>query len=174
MTEEIWKPVGELPYEVSNLGRVRRSLSSSGPNKGTQPGRVLVQCTRQAYARVHLSVNGKCLARCVHRLVAEAFIGPRPAGADINHKNGIKADNRDVNLEYCTRGENMRHAISNNLVKVIGATGESNPSAKLTAMSVRSIRELAKSATHAELGLMFGVSRSLIGQIVNKKIWVAA
>ncbi len=50
--------------------------------------------------------------RMVHSLVADRFIGPRPTGADINHKDGDKTNNCVTNLEYCTRAENMRHAVA--------------------------------------------------------------
>src|SRR5688500_18178567 len=51
----------------------------------------------------------------VHRLVAAAFIGPRPQVAQINHKNGIKSDNRAENLEYCTGSQNMKHCFMTGL-----------------------------------------------------------
>lgn len=42
-----------------------------------------------------------------HCLVAEAFLGPRPPGNDVRHKNDNGLDNRAVNLEYGSRSQNM-------------------------------------------------------------------
>jgi len=41
-----------------------------------------------------------------HTLVAETFIGPRPDGRVVRHKNGIPGDDRPDNLEWGTQREN--------------------------------------------------------------------
>ena len=47
----------------------------------------------------------------IAREVAHAFIGVRPEGMQINHKNGIKTDNRVENLEYISPSDNLKHAV---------------------------------------------------------------
>lgn len=70
------------------------------------------------YSRVDLySDDGKPHTKKVHRLVAEAFLDCDPDRDQINHKNGIKTDNRVENIEWCTRSENTRHAYANGLLK---------------------------------------------------------
>lgn len=44
----------------------------------------------------------------IHEIVADTFIGPRPEGMEIDHKDEDKSNNHVTNLEYVTHAENMR------------------------------------------------------------------
>ena len=105
--KEKWKPIkGYRNYEVSNLGRVRN----------TDTNRIRCQQKRKSgYVKVSLYKNNIEHTYDVHRLVAEAFV-PNPKNfPEVNHKHGNKADNRASELEWTTRHDNMRHAISTGL-----------------------------------------------------------
>ena len=60
---------------------------------------------------VGLSIKQRVVCRYVHHLVAEAFIGARPQGFQLNHLDGVKANNAAKNLEYTTPMQNIHHAI---------------------------------------------------------------
>lgn len=115
VVKEIWKEISGYNglYQVSNLGNVR-----SMPREGTKGGIMkLSHYMRNSYLIVQLYLNGKGKRYFVHKLVAQAFI-PNPLNKpQVNHKNGIKTDNRVSNLEWVTCQENIEHAYKHRLHK---------------------------------------------------------
>lgn len=108
---EIWSFIPEYItlYRASTLGRI---MSYSR----YEYGKLLKTSTNVwGYYMVTFSVKGKRKTFSVHRLIALAFL-PNPLKLPcINHKNGIKTDNRLCNLEWCTYSENNVDALQQGL-----------------------------------------------------------
>ncbi len=119
---EVWaKARGSDHHEVSNIGRVR-SLSHvvrCGPPPGTRIAKGIFLTpfisSSTGYFQVLFSDKKK---HSVHRLVAHAFCEGYVDGRVVNHKNGIRTDNRASNLEWVTQAQNNQHAYS-----VLGRNG---------------------------------------------------
>lgn len=108
--QEIWKSMPEFDnqYEVSNMGRFR-SIDRMIIRRGNQvkiKGRIL-KGRQDAYGYVTMTIKNKQVK--AHRLVAKHFIENPLNKSQVNHKNGIKSDNRAINLEWCSHEENMKH-----------------------------------------------------------------
>lgn len=168
---ETWKPVVgyETHYEVSDLGKVRRIRAATG----ARVGKVLKDAPMTSkYRFVVLCMDCKPKAHSVHRLVAAAFIGPCPEGQEVNHKNGIREDNRLANLEYMTRQQNIIHGQRTLPRKQTSLRGEMVPNAKLTEQKVREIKKrLANGESQKTIADDFGVVRQVIWGINHGRWW---
>src|SRR5699024_5494412 len=119
---ENWKPVVgyEGLYEVSDWGNVRslaRTVTRSDGRVRPFPSKVLSQGFSGERERplVALCKNGKQTTKWVHRLVAEAFLGPAPDGMEACHRNDDCQDNRPENLYWGTRSDNLNDMVANGL-----------------------------------------------------------
>lgn len=148
ISEEEWRPIGGVKpgYEVSSLGRVR------------SPRKVLSPYTTN-YVYVFLGAKNR---RSVHRLVCEAFHGPPPPDAEVNHIDANPFNNRADNLEWVSRSGNRQHTLK---------LGKHNR-ARLTIEQVVEIRtRLAQGEIGQRLADEYGVSRRAITNIKCRHTW---
>lgn len=98
---EIWAdvPSWEGYYYVSNQGNIKNAKWQT-----------LKKRTDSGYYRVCLTHKDRKEFILVHRLVLTVFGEPQKDKTYVNHKNGIKTDNRIENLEWCSQKENVAHA----------------------------------------------------------------
>jgi hypothetical protein len=136
-SDETWLLVNEFPgYEVSDQGGVRSlprvTVSCHGVNMLIK-GCVLTPSPRpDGYLNVSLWRDGRRQTRLVHQLIARAFVPNPLAKEQVNHKSGVKGDNRVANLEWATRSENMRHAfdVLKHKPTWLGRGGKGHPTSK--------------------------------------------
>lgn len=152
MNQEIWKDIKgyEGFYKVSNLGRImglgREVRNTKYGSVRYIPESILKRkgTNSSGYTNIILRKNNKNKSFYVHRIVAENFLNPIDGKKIINHKNGIKTDNRLINLEWCTEKENIQHSIKTGLSKlktnckevIDMSTGEKYESVKFAALDL--------------------------------------
>lgn len=138
---EIWLDVVgyERTYEVSSEGRIRRK-ETVVPCKGNSTRVVKARDTkvfvgRTGYNTVVLCQEGKPTTYTVHQVVAQAHIPGFVKSTELNHKDGIKTNNRAANLEVSDPSHNQFHAVREGLIPKQGisqyrnVTYVSNPKA---------------------------------------------
>jgi hypothetical protein len=100
--KETWKDVqwDGFTIQASSFGRIMRPSGTATYGHARQDGYLAFRI--QTYTKSH-------------RIIASAFHGPIPEKHVVNHKNGIKHDNRPENLEITTQQRNCAHSTQTGL-----------------------------------------------------------
>lgn len=168
---EVWKDVlgYEGCYQVSNLGRVK-SLSRNiiHRNRVCDHREKILSQRDNGHGYLYTRFSAKPFY--VHRLVAAAFVSNPGNKKTVNHKNGIKADNRAENLEWCTQQENGNHSfhvLKNQQEICKGMRSVTNGRAKInTPEKLTEVRVLLKKGLKIRsIADRFGVHETTISNI---------
>ena len=161
------KPIPNYPkYSVTKDGKVW----SHKNNKFLKPN-----TTKLGYEYINLINENGAISKTIHRIVALVFIKNIYNKKEVNHINGIKTDNRVENLEWCSRGENIKHSYKNGLRNYTNSQKNALNRCKIildtqTGIFYDSIIEAAKSSKYHYVTL----SRFLNNQKVNKTSFIYA
>ncbi|KKL64707.1 hypothetical protein LCGC14_2162270 [marine sediment metagenome] len=161
-------------FKIYKNGKIYKCKKShckwNGEYRDYEP-RLIIAKNNDNYVYVTFRHDGKTVGILAHRAVWIYFNGIIPKGLQINHKNGIKTDNRPSNLELVTPSQNILHGINILGSKVLH--GEECGSSKLTSKEVIKIRRIFASSksTQKTLTKQYNVSKSQINRIINRKTW---
>lgn len=153
----MWRDTGIKGYQVSSHGRVKSSrklLTQTSVGRG--------------YLRVSMGRNNYDY---VHRIVARAFIRNSRGCREVNHKNGVKTDNRVENLEWVTTSENQKHAY-----RILGRSPTrqfgNGHARKLTETEVTGLRELkSKGWKNKDLAQKYGVTEATVRNVYKRRTY---
>lgn len=154
-----WRDVPSIPgYLVSNDGRIKHKFSDA-PRK--------LQRGKHGYLWCNFRRDNRIFVRTVHSLVAEAFIGPRPDGAQVRHLDGDRTNNCAYNLAYGTAKENaLDREWHGNTCR-----GERNGNSRLSDDDAEEIRRLYEQTerTQYDLARDFKISQAQVNNILLHK-----
>lgn len=153
---EVWKPIVGWPYEASSGGRIRNSKTDRILRLKPHGG---------GYKSITLCDGVSKRDFYVHRLVCAAFHGPAPfPGAEADHENDVRDDNRASNLQWMK--------VADNRAKRNCARGERGGMSKLKLPQVEAIlRRAVRPSLDRIIAQEFGVSREQIRDIRLRKMW---
>lgn len=166
MAEE-WRVIPSTPaYEASDHGRIRRVAAT----RRNPAGHIMrLGVGPDGRQRVRLCIDGQAKTLPVHRLVLEAFVGPRPSKHHVCcHWNDIPTDNRLSNLRWGSYIDNSADSKRNGRQ----VKGERHHKAKFTDAEVHRIREQVKAGkTPQELAPWYCVTPQTITKIALRQTW---
>lgn len=147
------------------LLRVKGDKVYSWRRKGSHKGMIITPSAKgkqlnhflfDGYYKVEFGWLGRMVPAQVHRIIWMSRYGRIPANLVIDHKNGIRSDNRLSNLRLVTRKVNTQ----------IGKT------AKLTPDMVKEIRtKYLQGALQVDLAKEYKVRQGHISKVILREVW---
>lgn len=156
---EQWKQIQDAPtgWMVSDQGRIKQI------NEGDE------KITKGYRSNNYLATRINNVQKYIHRIVADHWCEGSNDYQCVNHINGIKTDNRAVNLEKVTYKKNNEHAIKTGLNKMIG---EDHPNTNVTLEQVHKIYRLKKEGKKLfEIRGIFDLNYGTLKCIYSGKNW---
>jgi hypothetical protein len=151
---------GHPAYFVGTNGRVYKRVAA-GRRHFLKPQPVGV-----GYLRVTLYPGPRRVF--VHRLVLEAFVGPRPAGMQCCHGDGDRENNAASNLRWASAKANAADRDQHGTTR----RGERHYKAKLTEAVVRLIRaDAARGLGASAIARLRGLKRPTVCHVIAGKTW---
>jgi hypothetical protein len=137
-----------------------------GLDRPAEPRKLKPRSNRGGYLGVSPSVGNRSSQKTcrVAHLVAEAFHGPRPDGKVVRHLNGVRDDNRPINLSYGTVTENWHDKVRHGTATI---ADRSNLSKLTNSQWRRLLARKLSGESIKDLSSEYGISVSTIRNTAN-------
>ncbi len=164
-------------FSIDKVGRIWRhgTLKLYGSKESFYPAHLkrAEHPQKDGYLLVGHHVNRDSTNRHIwalaHRVVYLYFFGELRQDRVLNHKNGIKTDNRPENLEQVTSSENSKHSFR---IGLQDNRGDKNPRHKLKRVEVECLRKRFHAGeTIKKLGMGTKVSYSTLRRALLGETW---
>jgi len=166
LSNPIWKPImidgKDSGYKISNIGTAVDSNNNELKYYQNSSGYLVIW--------IHIKGKRNNVPKSIHRLVAESFIPNPDNKPEVNHINGKKYINVDLNLEWSTTSENILHAFRTGLKTAI--VGSSNSLSHYTDKQIHEVCKLLEQRTPNNIiSELTGVERKYITDIKKGRRW---
>ncbi len=166
--DEVWKPLEftDRPYEISNYGRVKSFVLSTGKSK-------ILKCANvKGFLVIGVKINGKKEQFCVHKLTAKYFVPKESEDQTVViHKDWNKSNNYYKNLQWVTKRESYdRMKLKFKETRKNSDTIVTN--SKLTEDDVRVLKTmLANGIKQNVIARLFAISEMQVSRIKRGENW---
>lgn len=100
-------PSLQFLYEVNSNGTIFRNVKSKK--------QLLIKLdyhhSKAGYYCTFVNIKGHCIRVMIHSVVAECWLGPRPEGYEVDHRDRNSHNNDYRNLRYVTHSEQMKNRV---------------------------------------------------------------
>lgn len=165
-------------YSISSYARIRRNpmkqwKDSRGKIRTGMPSKIIKQNSVKGYRYTMISVNNKQISFRIHRELGYHFIENPTNLPMINHKTGIRDDNRFWALEWSDNSNNQKHSYENNEREnprgMLGKTGYLCKNSKAVIQYDLGGVKISEFGSAAEAGRVLGLFASAISYCCTGK-----
>lgn len=159
---KVFREYRKSGYYVSAMGKV-----IGRANKILRPG---LAGGANGYPAVDIPVP-KRKSMKIHLMVAECWLGKKPRGMIVNHKDGNKRNYRRSNLEYTTNSGNVDHALDTGLQK---HGGDRSWSAVTNVVALKIVKRIKSGERNVDIAERFDVPPYIVRDIKSGKAYKRA
>lgn len=146
-------------------------VNKEGVLRNTETGHIYsLHDDKDGYKKMSTCYKNQNMNISAHRCVALAWLENPNNHPVVNHKNGVKTDNRVENLEWCTHKENTQHAIATGLIT--HKVGEECGSSKYSEATVREVCQLLVEGWRGcDIAKSLDVHHGFVSDVKSGKSW---